>query len=512
MSWWDRLDVYEEVIAGAGAILGPVLSVATIVWILVTKKNPTSAAAWCLLVFFLPLVGPLLFLLFGYQHVNRPLSRKRRHRRLFRGALESRGAEELVAGTFRLPLAGPGTQSVPATTVGLEDSAHPTPLSLSDSALAGLAQRFGAFPITTGNELAFYHEGRPAFDAMLEAIRSARHHVHLETFIFQPDTTGQTVLDALSERARQGVEVRLLYDAMGTHRLSKRLLQSLRNAGGKYSLFLPINPLRRRIQINMRNHRKLLIVDGRVAFTGGLNVGDEYLCRSQRFGFWRDTHLRLQGPAVAGLQRIFAEDWDFAAGETLQDPAYFPRPRADGSFAVQIIESGPDREQKTIREVYFAAILRARRRVWIASPYFVPDPGLLDAISLAGYLGLDVRLLCQYHPDKWIPYFAARYYFNEVLGAGVKVYQYTKGMMHAKVLLVDDDWASVGSANLDNRSMYLNFEVNCLLYSPAAVAELERAFRHDLTTAIRLDPVVFQNRPFTGRLLDNACRLLSPIL
>jgi len=249
-----------------------------------------------------------------------------------------------------------------------------------------------------------------------------------------------------------------------------------------------------------------------VAFTGGLNIGDEYLGQSQRFGFWRDTHLRVQGPAVTGLQRIFAEDWDFAAGENLQDRVYFPRPHANGSYAVQVIESGPDREQKTIREVYFAAILRARQRVWIASPYFVPDPGLLDAIRLAGYLGLDVRLLCQYHPDKWIPYFTARYYWNEVLSAGVKVYQYTKGMMHSKLLLVDNDWASVGTANLDNRSMYLNFEVNCLIYSPAAVAELEQAFRHDLTTAIRLDPQVFRHRPFTGRLLDNACRLLSPIL
>src|SRR5262249_34198181 len=157
-----------------------------------------------------------------------------------------------------------------------------------------------------------------------------------------------------------------------------------------------------------------------------------------------------------GLQRVFVEDWDFAAREDLQGPAYFPTARRDGPYPVQVIESGPDRELKSIREMYFAAIQRARKRVWIASPYFVPDPGLLDALCMAGYLGVDVRFLGQFHPDKWIPYFAARYYWTDVLRAGVKVYQYTKGMMHSKVVLVDGEWASVGTANLDNRSLYLN--------------------------------------------------------
>jgi cardiolipin synthase len=179
---------------------------------------------------------------------------------------------------------------------------------------------------------------------------------------------------------------------------------------------------------------------------------------------------------------------------------------------VQVIDSGPDRDVKGIRDIYFSAILNARRRVWIASPYFVPDAGLRDALRLAGYLGRDVRLLCQHRPDKAVPQYAARYYWSEMLEAGVKVYQYTKGMMHAKVVIVDDEWASVGTANLDNRSLYLNFEVNCLFYSSEAVAELERAFLHDLTTAIRLDRDVYARRPFAGRLLENACRLLSPVL
>src|SRR5262249_46472030 len=192
--------------------------------------------------------------------------------------------------------------------------------------------------------------------------------------------------------------------------------------------------------------------DGKVGFTGGLNIGDEYLGKVERYGFWRDTHLRMEGPAVAALQRVFAEDWDFAYGENLKGPIYYPpapaTQRQEHQVPLQVIFSGPDQPQNAIREVYFAAILRARRRLWIASPYFVPDAGIYDALRLAANLGVDVRLLFLFRPDKWIPYFAGRYYFEDIMSAGMKVYQYTKGMMHSKVILVDGEWASVGSANL----------------------------------------------------------------
>jgi cardiolipin synthase len=210
---------------------------------------------------------------------------------------------------------------------------------------------------------------------------------------------------------------------------------------------------------------------------------------------------------------VFIEDWDFAAGEDLRTGApYFPPPVGSAPCSVQVVHSGPDQELNAIREVYFAAILRARKRLWVASPYFVPDAGLRDALCLAGYRGLDVRLLGQHHPDKWVPFFAARYYWADVLGAGVKVYQYTKGMLHSKVVIADAEWASVGTANLDNRSLHLNFEVNCLFSTPAAVAELAAAFEHDLTTAIRLQRRVFERRPIPGRVVENGCRLLSPVL
>lgn len=482
MQWWQTLEVEIT------ALLGVTLTLITIPWVLMVKKEATSAVAWCLLVFFLPFFGSLLFLLFGYQHINLHLRRKQRHKKHF---------EDNPPSTREEAIPGPHSTKQPAS---------------SWAGLAQLAKRFGSFPLTGENRVTFYHEGGPAFDAMFEAIRSARHHIHLESFIFQTDATGRGLLEVLARKAREGVEVRLLYDAMGSYHLHRRALGGLTAAGGKSRAFLPINPLRRRLQVNLRNHRKILVVDGEVAFTGGLNVGDEYLGKSPRFGFWRDTHLRVEGPAVAGLQYVFLEDWDFAAEEPLHGPRYFPPPKKAGDCEVQVVHSGPDQELKSIREIHFAAAFRARKRLWIATPYFVPDAGLLDAVCLAGYQGLDVRLLCQYHPDKWIPFFAGRYYWADVLKAGVKVYQYTKGMMHAKLIVVDGEWASVGTANLDNRSLYLNFEVNCLLYSPGKVAELEQTLRQDFRDSILLDQRVFARRPVAGRLIENACRLLSPVL
>ena len=293
------------------------------------------------------------------------------------------------------------------------------------------AHRYEATPLASGNHLKHYETGEPAFADMLERFTMRAAHSPRDLFIFQPDELRKIFLEA---RPRQNAASRSggLYDAMGSLHLHPRTLRGLEAAGGRVSVFLPISPLRRRIQVNMRNHRKLMIVDGRIGYIGGLNVGDEYRSRVKRFGYWRDSHLRIEGPAVSALQQIFIEDWDFAADENLRHQNYFPPQRRDGPYHLQIIQSGPDSPLKGIREVYFSAILQARQRVWIATPYFVPDSGLLDALCLAARRGVDVRLLGLYHPDKWVPYFAGRYYWDDVLRAGVKVYQYTKGMMHSK--------------------------------------------------------------------------------
>jgi cardiolipin synthase len=229
-------------------------------------------------------------------------------------------------------------------------------------------------------------------------------------------------------------------------------------------------------------------------------------------GYWRDEFLRLEGPAVAGLQRIFAEDWDFSCAESLNGETYFPDVPDVGSTRVQIVESGPDQEVNSIREIYFAGILAAQKRVWIASPYFVPDSALLEALRLACYRGVDVRLLTLLRPDHFISFHAGRYYWTDMLRVKAKIYQYSKGMMHSKLMMVDGKWAMVGSANLDNRSLHLNFEAGCILHSADVVAELEQHFQHDLRDAILLDAETFARRSFSAQLTENACRLFSPIL
>jgi cardiolipin synthase len=286
-------------------------------------------------------------------------------------------------------------------------------------------------------------------------------------------------------------------------------LRELTRDGGRVAAFLPIiNPLR----VNLRNHRKILVVDGQTGFAGGLNIGDEYLGKHPSFGYWRDTHFQIEGGAVAGLQHTFLEDWYFTTNEALKGGMYFPRYPAPGATLAQVVASGPDADFKAIRETYVAAILRARERVWIASPYFVPDAGFREALLLAAYSGVDVRLLGLFRPDKWLPFLAARYYWTDMLAAGVKVYQYTRGMMHSKFVLVDGEWASVGSANTDNRSLHLNFEVNCQFFDPTLTRELEDAYLKDLEWSVRIDPEVYATRPLIGRLAENACRLFSPVL
>jgi cardiolipin synthase A/B len=487
VNWWHALAGYWREITTWTVVLDAVLVVAVIPWVLSIKKEPTSAIAWSLLVLFVPLVGVFLFVLFGYQSVYRPLIRKRRHRRTFR-ATNPTGGHPVAA-----------------------EAASAEPPDRTWEGMGRLASQLDAYPLTSGNLLTFYHAGAPAFDAMFAAVQNAKHHVHAEFYIFEYDTVGRQFLDLLTAKARDGVEVRLLYDAMGTRGLAWRRLRQFREAGGKHAAFLSVNLWRRRFQVNLRNHRKILVVDGRVAFTGGMNIGDDYLDRGP-LSPWRDTQVRIDGPSVESLQRIFIEDWDFATDESLKSAAYFQAAPRAGGCDVQVIQSGPDQDVKSIREIYFAAVFKVRRRLWITTPYYVPDQGLRDALCLAGRMGIDVRLVLPRRADHWFVYYATRYYLADLLEAGVKVYLYTKGFIHAKVWLADHQWASVGTANLDNRSLLLNFEVNCLVYTPAVVAELERQFERDLANSVRLDPKAFARRSRAGKTAENLCRLLSPIL
>jgi cardiolipin synthase len=485
MSVTDFIFRFWQDLTGWLLLLSILVAVGTFCWVLHSKRETMSAIAWSLTVLLVPFLGAFLFFLFGSQSITRPITRKQRRRSDYKKAS---GHPE-----------------------GKPSPASETPERWRT--LAKLGAHVDGFPVTAGNAVTLYHDGRPAFDAMLEAVHSARDHVHIQFFIYRSDPSGERFMDALCDCARRGVQVRFLYDSVGSYKLSSKLLRRLDEAGGRSAAFLPIlNPLYR-FRVNLRNHRKILVVDGRVGFTGGLNIADEYISLSPRYGHWRDTHLRVEGDGVHGLQRVFLEDWHFATEELVLGDRYIPPfEKAPGSSLVQVVHSGPDMQYKSVRETYFAGILNARQRVWIASPYFVPDDGLKDALILAARSGIDVRLLGLFRPDKWIPFLAARFYWTDVIAAGVKVYQYTGGMMHSKYVLVDGEWASVGTANMDNRSLHLNFEVNYQLFDAGLTGELEEHFLNDLKSSIRIDGDSYSERPFVSQLAENASRLLSPIL
>jgi cardiolipin synthase len=478
--YWQHLTAF--------ALLDTLLILVVIPVVLIKKRDPTTAVAWCLVVLLVPMLGSLLFWGFGFNYLQRRVKRKSSQR-------QSLGAEH------------PPARREAKRGAGADKQASGPALPLADVALA-----VNAFPVSPGNAVRLYNDTRDAYEELLGAVASARHHVHLEFFIFRSDDAGRRLVALLTEKARAGVQVRLLYDSAGTLWLARSMIEPLIRAGGLIRDFLPINPLRSWIRINLRNHRKIVVVDGAVAFTGGMNIGDEYLGRSKRFGYWRDTFLRVEGPAVAGLQRIFMEDWHFAAQELLEGESYFPPLPVRGEDVIQVVDSGPDQEVNSIRELYFAAILSARKRLWIASPYFVPDAGILDALRLARLRGADVRLLCLERPDHYLSFYAGRYYWSDLLAMGGRVYQYTRGMMHSKIVLVDDRWAMVGSANLDNRSLHLNCEVGCVLYSSRLIGAVEAIFQGDLREAVPLDPEAFAKRALLVRVVENACRLFAPVL
>ncbi len=263
----------------------------------------------------------------------------------------------------------------------------------------------------------------------------------------------------------------------------------------------------------MRNHRKILLCDGLTGFIGGLNIGDEYLGKVVSFGHWRDSHIRISGPAVLSLQRVFVEDCDFASGEFLSGDRYFPSPKLEGTTQLQIVWSGPDQETNAVRETFFAAITSARKRLWISTPYLVPDNALLTALQSAAYRKVDVRIITQsYPPDHFLSYYAGRYFWEDFLKSGVRLYEYRNGMMHAKVMLADSQLACLGSANMDIRSIRLNFEINVHIHTHEVVKQLERTFESDLSFSREITLKTFLKRSAREQLIENLSRLFSPLL
>jgi cardiolipin synthase len=426
-----------------------------------------------------------LFLIFGVNRVERRVARKQ-------------AATQEIAGRLDDPL----RCTAPADEL-------PVPVQ---QRLARLAERVAHAPVLRGNSVELLVDTNLTLRRIEEAILQAQRSIHLEYYIWQPDRTGGRLRDMLIERARAGVAVRFLYDQLGSMRLTRKFLQPMRDAGIQVRSFLPGTSLRERWSLNLRSHRKIVVVDGRLGFTGGMNIGDEYLGRNPELGYWRDTHLQLVGPCVRSLQQVFAEDWYYAASEVLLQPELFPEPVDAGPHLAQVVHGGPDGDDRPLHALFFAAINEARERITLATSYFVPTEPLAAALESAGVRGVRVRLLVAGKSAHPLTIHAGRSYYDQLLDAGVEILEYKRGILHSKMLTVDGCWSFVGTPNFDARSLLLNFETGVALFNPEIARELESHFDRDAEHARMIRPADWRRRSTGKKMLQNVCRLLAPVL
>ena len=461
--------------------------------VLVRRKEPSSTFAWILVLVLLPPIGATLFLLFGRDRVRLPAKRKRELDALVRGQLAA-----TVSASVEEP--------APASATAVERS------------LFRVGARLTHVAATVRNRVEVLVDGAGTYEALGAAIDGAKHHVHAEYYLIRDDATGAWFRDRLAAAARRGVSVRLLTDGFGCLALGRGWRRTLRKAGARVGEFLPMRSVLLQ-PVNLRNHRKIVVVDGGTAFTGGFNVGDEYKGGEMRaVGQWRDVHLRIEGPAAAQLQQVFFQDWAFATRETIDPESYFPRSAAGsssgdaGDATVAVVTSGPDTRSEAIHHLFFGAIVAAEREVLITTPYFVPTESLMVAMELAAMRGVRVRLLLPARSNHRVTFHAGRSFYAQLLEAGVEILEYEPGIVHAKTLVVDGRVALVGSANMDLRSFRLNFEVHALVHDATTAARLVSMFDRYAAESRRVDVTAWSSRAWTLRVREGAARLVSPLL
>lgn len=467
------------------------LSIAEVAWIIVAsvvlilqRRSAAATLAWIFALIFLPGIGLLLYAVIGPRRLERRRLRRKIGKRAMRAATEG-----LLAARAGSPTHARVAQ-IP-TTLG------------------------EAPPLPVANMLVFL-DGKSAYDAIYEAISKAKKHVHVEYYILEPDRAGQRLRDLLIEKARAGVEVRLIIDGTGSLSIRERWLAPLREAGAEVAWFNPINLFRVWFsRPDFRTHRKIVVCDGAVGFTGGMNFAE---CHTSEFreDHWRDTHMRFEGDAVWALQRAFFEDWVYATSKKVTAvERYFPKLSVtddNTEDALQIVGSGPDSDEFAVHKLFFAVITAARKRVWITTPYFIPDEAILMALSAAALSGVDVRVIVPLKGDSRIVDMAARSYFDEMLAVGVKIFEYQPRFIHAKTLVIDDDLAIVSTANLDNRSFKLDFELAAVAYGGSVNPTLSAAFVEDQKESRLVTREICESRTWFERLGQATARLLSPLL
>jgi cardiolipin synthase len=479
-----------------GAILTASLALyALVTGIFVVSENrrPQETLAWMLAFFFAPGIGILVYFLFGR---NRKAFSK--ESKLLRQDLEASA----------LPVLSPILSRQDEVITRLEGE------SASRRKLMMLVRRNSHSALTRRNSVKIKQDAAEFYASLIEDMEAARHSIHLQYFIWGADPFTERLKEILAAKARAGIEVRLLYDPVGSlGHLTHAYVQDMRAAGVRIA---PTSPLYRLHTISYRNHRKITVIDGAIGYTGGMNIGQEHLDGGKGFASWRDTQLRIVGEGAAVLQAVFMVDWYNAVRENLFSDAYYPTdpaPPMDGEVPVQILTSGPDSQWAAIRQLYAFMIASAQRHVFLQSPFFIPDATIAEALRAAALAGIDVRVMLSARPSgNRLPNWAGNTYIADIADAGVRVFLYEKGYLHAKTITIDSETCSIGSANLDIRSFSINYELNAVLYSEKLARELEEDFKQDLGHCTEFDAAAYRKCSAAVRLRDSVARLLSPLL
>lgn len=464
------------------------LVIATVFTVLHERRDPVRALSWIAVIVLLPFAGMVLFVFFGQDYRKQKIFNRKEIKDLIQ-------FEQLSYKQLR------------------EIDTFSNPEVAANREIITLLLNNNKSLLTTNNRLEVLNDGSETFASLIDALRKAESFIHLEYYIFENDELGGRIADILKEKARSGVEVRFIYDDVGSWNLKRSFIRSLREAGVQVHCFMPVVFPWLTSKINYRNHRKIVVIDGKVGYTGGLNIADRYL-RGTKHGPWRDTHLKIEGTAVNMLQLTFLADWYFATGIQLKDKDKYLMVSDDsvGDTAVQIATSGPDSYWATIMQAYFAAITKATDHIYISTPYFMPGESLLTALKVAALSGIDVRIMLPSRSDSKIVYWASRSYIAELLEAKIKVYLYNKGFNHSKIITIDNRFSSIGTANMDNRSFEDNFEVTAMIYDRDVTDRLESRFLADLNGCTRLTYRRWATRSRTDMFKESVARLFSPLL
>jgi cardiolipin synthase A/B len=461
-----------------------------VVVIIMENQDPIKTLSWILILFLIPLGGIILYIYFG-------VNPKKRKMIIMKEMADKMSLDRLIQDQLiRL------NKKIFIRDPKLVQKRHLMKLLLNNSKAL----------ITEYNNIRVLNNGRQTFGSIIYELENALDHIHLEFYIIEDDQIGNRVKEILMRKASAGLEVKVLYDDLGSWSLSRRYIRELTSAGVKVMNFMPVRTYAFANKVNFRLHRKIIVVDGRVGFVGGINIADRYLRGLGKNNRWRDTHLRLEGESVRSLQAIFLLDWNYAMHTSDYDLRYFPDNLITESKLVQIVASGPDSDWESIMQAYFAAISTAARYVYISTPYFLPNQSILTALKTAALSGIDVKLLLPERNDSWVVGRSSRSYVKELLDAGVHVYFYLKGFTHSKLMIVDDVFSSVGTANMDIRSFNQDFEANALIYDEPVTRHLRQDYEDDIANSKEIFLESWEQRRLLDKVQESVARMFSPLL